>query len=409
MADTKVSALTTVAAPAATDVFYLVDDPGGTPVSGKATVWTCVMAGLVVPAAASGAGSDYRWKGQDAATGAGGDLILEPGEQVTSGADGVVIVRQPGGVAGTDDLELSHNGTDALLESKSGDVIVIPAGGQVILRQPGGVAGTDDLELSHDGTNAILQSKSGDVIVNPAGGQVILRQPGGVAGTDDLELSHDGTDAIVESKSGDIIAIPAGGQVILRQPGGVAGTDDLELSHNGTDAILQSKSGDIIAVPAGGEFIIRQPGGSAGTAEGRFSHDGYNTLYDNRNSGSGGRHIFQEAGTHAFAISTGSDTAVGTKGVNSNGFWVDGQVVTRQYFFTGGSGVDAGFARVGAGVVSVTNGSTGGGALLFTEQTAPSAPATNTVVIYAEDTGGGKTRLVARFPTGAAQVIATEP
>jgi hypothetical protein len=43
------------------------------------------------------------------------------------------------------------------------------------------------------------------------------------------------------------------------------------------------------------------------------------------------------------------------------------------------------------------------------EMTAPAAGATNTARLYAEDNGSGKTRLVVRFPTGAAQVIATEP
>ena len=45
----------------------------------------------------------------------------------------------------------------------------------------------------------------------------------------------------------------------------------------------------------------------------------------------------------------------------------------------------------------------------FTEMTAPAAGATNTVRIYAEDNGAGKTRLMAIFPTGAAQQIAIEP
>ena len=47
--------------------------------------------------------------------------------------------------------------------------------------------------------------------------------------------------------------------------------------------------------------------------------------------------------------------------------------------------------------------------LQMTEQTAPAAPAANGVRIYAEDDGAGKTRLMARFATGAAQVIALEP
>ena len=43
------------------------------------------------------------------------------------------------------------------------------------------------------------------------------------------------------------------------------------------------------------------------------------------------------------------------------------------------------------------------------EMTAPSAPSTDKVRIYAEDNGSGKTRLMALFPTGAAQQIAIEP
>ena len=42
------------------------------------------------------------------------------------------------------------------------------------------------------------------------------------------------------------------------------------------------------------------------------------------------------------------------------------------------------------------------------EMTAPAAPATNEARLYVDDTGG-KTRLNVRFPTGAVQVIATEP
>jgi hypothetical protein len=72
--------------------------------------------------------------------------------------------------------------------------------------------------------------------------------------------------------------------------------------------------------------------------------------------------------------------------------------------------LDASFSRVGAGVIGVrsTSGTTGG-ALNFLEQTAPAAPGANQAVIYAEDNGSGKTRLMVRFPTGAAQVLATEP
>lgn len=49
------------------------------------------------------------------------------------------------------------------------------------------------------------------------------------------------------------------------------------------------------------------------------------------------------------------------------------------------------------------------GYLEVVESTAPAAPATNNVRIYAEDNGGGKTRLMAKFATGAAVQIAIEP
>jgi hypothetical protein len=70
---------------------------------------------------------------------------------------------------------------------------------------------------------------------------------------------------------------------------------------------------------------------------------------------------------------------------------------------------DTGIARDAAGVVRVTDGSTGGGAMQLTEMTAPSAPAADNVRVYAEDDGAGKTRLMARFATGAAVQIAIEP
>lgn len=45
----------------------------------------------------------------------------------------------------------------------------------------------------------------------------------------------------------------------------------------------------------------------------------------------------------------------------------------------------------------------------LTEMTAPGAPATNDARLYLEDNGAGKTRLMARFATGAAVQVAIEP
>lgn len=48
--------------------------------------------------------------------------------------------------------------------------------------------------------------------------------------------------------------------------------------------------------------------------------------------------------------------------------------------------------------------------LKFAEKPADaSAPGANQGVVYCKDSGGGKTQLVVRFPTGAVQTLATEP
>jgi hypothetical protein len=63
-----------------------------------------------------------------------------------------------------------------------------------------------------------------------------------------------------------------------------------------------------------------------------------------------------------------------------------------------------------AGDIKIRNADASAGAALnFLEQTAPSAPSSNQVVLYAEDNGSGKTRLMARFASGAAQQVAIEP
>jgi hypothetical protein len=78
--------------------------------------------------------------------------------------------------------------------------------------------------------------------------------------------------------------------------------------------------------------------------------------------------------------------------------------------FAANSSPDTTLRRVDAGIIGVRAGAiTNGGALSFIEQTAPAAPAANGVYVYAEDDGAGKTRLMARFATGAAVQIAIEP
>lgn len=51
----------------------------------------------------------------------------------------------------------------------------------------------------------------------------------------------------------------------------------------------------------------------------------------------------------------------------------------------------------------------GGGHTEYPEQSAAPDAVSNAALLYAEDNGSGKTRLVVRFPTGSPVVIATEP
>jgi hypothetical protein len=50
-----------------------------------------------------------------------------------------------------------------------------------------------------------------------------------------------------------------------------------------------------------------------------------------------------------------------------------------------------------------------GGGLLMKERADPTAPAADNGILYVRDNGSGKSQLVVRFPTGAIQVISTEP
>lgn len=74
------------------------------------------------------------------------------------------------------------------------------------------------------------------------------------------------------------------------------------------------------------------------------------------------------------------------------------------------------YARTGGAALAEVGRLTGAGSFLLgagyaelNEMTAPANAAANKCRLFAEDNGAGKTRLVVIFPSGAAQVIATEP
>lgn len=73
-----------------------------------------------------------------------------------------------------------------------------------------------------------------------------------------------------------------------------------------------------------------------------------------------------------------------------------------------GSGLTVAGSTTLNGAVAVTNTTTGyiEGSELASD---PAAPASDRGRLYFRDNGSGKTQLVVRFPTGAVQIIATEP
>lgn len=114
-----------------------------------------------------------------------------------------------------------------------------------------------------------------------------------------------------------------------------------------------------------------------------------------------------------FNLAAGAGIAFSSANFSQNygGCAADGFVSINRYLFasTLSSTPDVALSRVAAGVIGVCAGTSGGAALEFIEQTAPPAPATNGVRIYAVDNGASKTRLMALFATGAAQQLAIEP
>jgi hypothetical protein len=100
--------------------------------------------------------------------------------------------------------------------------------------------------------------------------------------------------------------------------------------------------------------------------------------------------------------------------VGDGSFRIDNRsliIASSGYFrfgFTGGNDVE--WRHPSAGIMALrAGGDASGAALELREQTAPAAPAADRARIWIEDNGSGKTRLMVRFGTGAAQQIAIEP
>jgi hypothetical protein len=195
----------------------------------------------------------------------------------------------------------------------------------------------------------------------------------------------------------------------------VAGTTDTD----GADFTLKASLGT--GTGKSGKFIFQLANHAAGTGSAQNTHFNALTIRNASNVPTGrpvfyypvnytifdfGDNWLVSSGDAAYFLEQHNSTAIKIAADMGFSWSVAG------YAGAGGATdvTDASLWRSAAGVVLVGAASaSAGGALEFIEQTAPSAPSANRVRIFAEDNGSGKTRLMARFNSGAAQQIAIEP
>jgi hypothetical protein len=134
-----------------------------------------------VPRTVAGSGNSVTIRAADGLTsGAGGSIILQPGQQATTGGNGVVVVRQPGGTAGTDELQIYHDGTHTYFANKdtSGNIYFdVPTGSNPGLFIRRSDFTTQSLKLTAGDIDnlATVQSVSADMQLRSGSGDVWIR------------------------------------------------------------------------------------------------------------------------------------------------------------------------------------------------------------------------------------------
>jgi hypothetical protein len=258
------------------------------------------------------------------------------------------------------------------------------------------------------GTNAGFVGRiSGNFGVHSAGGTLIVGQPSG--STDSISIW--GTDVLLARDAANTLTLRNGANAqafrVYNTYTDASNYERAELSWVSNVARWQSTA---VGGTVRNMEIVR---GSTthwlfsvnGSYFGAHLLAGTDNLYDiGASSASRPRSIYTSSGVvfaNSLAVNSSTFNAVLW---NSGQFgWGSSATVTTS------TNTDTGLKRSAAAVVAVTDGSTGGGSVELQEMTAPAAPAANNVRIYAEDDGAGKTRLMARFATGAAVQIAIEP
>lgn len=212
-----------------------------------------------------------------------------------------------------------------------------------------------------------------------------------VAGTDSL-YGRGQAFMVLEEGAGDATDSSSAGSVLARidalgsfgTSGGLHVASGLRKAYGGTQAVWVDPCENTHGV------VIHPPS----VAESATWDKDYLRVVDVRN-----------ADAVVFRI-TSAGAVLSTQNVTGYSGTATQAVIGNMFGFAGvgfGSSTDTLLYRSAAGIVSVAN------AFEFSEMTAPSAPAANKVRLFSRDNGSGKTQLCAIFPTGAVQVLATEP
>jgi hypothetical protein len=162
----------------------------------------------------------------------------------------------------------------------------------------------------------------------------------------------------------DVLTLYSGpfvGTWIVRQSGGTVDVDEMRLYHDGTQPWAESMQGDLrLKVPSAsvGDVVIGSPDGG---------NPGITATAGTLQIGGASRSV-QLSG--AWTVDAGSGALRTTSSFDIT--WAS----------------DVGIRRGAAGVLTVTNASTGGGILEFPQVTAGGTPSTNSARIYSKDVAG---------------------
>lgn len=227
------------------------------------------------------------------------------------------------------------------------------------------------------------------------------------------------TDASTENNT--IQVVPTAAKSASTSTGGAINVNNT--GNTGAGVVIYSNLG---ATASGRMFVVR-------TTNAAFDQQGIYLEYAGTNHGL----VVSHAGTGTASLAASitstnaSDTAVGITGStdgrgvvkvthNKSGTDTNASLISllangsgtacQGIFFDTASGVTTtgdllNFRQNGTEVFNVD----ASGRVKLLEGADPSAPSTNEAILYARDSGGGKTQLCVRFATGAVQVLATEP